>query len=144
MPKTADNNTITSPKMSMFIECMFIPCSDTFGNGTESARAAKYKGNDNVLAATASRLLRNVKIIEAKEAIEADLRVNHIATRSERQEFWTKVYLGTLKDDAGQPVNMGMNDRLRASELLGKSEADFIDVLKSENKVLGITVQVKE
>ncbi len=28
---------------------------------------------------------------------------------------------------------LGMGDRLRASELLGKSEADFVDVVKSEN-----------
>lgn len=73
----------------------------------------------------------------------ADIKASSIATRADRQEFWTSVYLGTLKDAEGNPVAMGMNDRLRASELLGKSEADFIDVLKTENKVLGINVNVK-
>lgn len=130
--------------MSKFIECMFIPCSDTFGNGTESARAAGYTGNDNVLGQVGHRLVRNSKIIAAKEAIEADLRINHIATRSERQQFWTDTYLGTLKDADDKPVVMTMSDRLRASELLGKSEADFIDVHINENKVLGINVVIKE
>ena len=47
-----------------------------------------------------------------------------IATRQQRQQFWTR----TMTDES---VSMG--DRLRASELLGKSEADFIDVVKSEH-----------
>jgi hypothetical protein len=46
-----------------------------------------------------------------------------IATRQDRQRFWTRT-MGN-KD-------VSMSDRLRASELLGKSEADFIDVVKGE------------
>jgi hypothetical protein len=41
-----------------------------------------------------------------------------IASREERQAWWTKV----MKDE-----DAGMYDRLRASELLGKSDADFVD-----------------
>ena len=41
-----------------------------------------------------------------------------IATRQQRQEFWS-VVMKNKKE--------GMKDRLRASELLGKSEADFVD-----------------
>jgi len=37
------------------------------GNGTQSARDAGYKGNDNVLAVTAYNLLRNPKIVAAIE-----------------------------------------------------------------------------
>ena len=41
-----------------------------------------------------------------------------IASRQRRQEFWS----GVMEDDAKE-----MKDRLRASELLGKSEADFTE-----------------
>ena len=49
-----------------------------------------------------------------------------IATREQRQEFWTK----TMREEE-EP----MRDRLRASELLGKSESDFTDkILVGEDK----------
>lgn len=41
-----------------------------------------------------------------------------IATREDRQSFWTEVMRDKLEK---------MVDRLRASELLGKSQADFVD-----------------
>ena len=49
-----------------------------------------------------------------------------IATRLERQSFWTEI----MKDQAAE-----MRDRLKASELLGKSEADFIDRRRHEGEV---------
>jgi len=63
--------TILTQKQALFSKYMFTAGSDTFDNGTDSARKAQYKGNDNVLAATASRLLRNVKIIAEKKRIQA-------------------------------------------------------------------------
>ena len=41
-----------------------------------------------------------------------------------RQEFWTKVMNDPDED---------MKNRLRAAELLGKSEADFLDRIKDES-----------
>lgn len=49
-----------------------------------------------------------------------------IATRQERQNFWTKI----MQDEEAE-----MKDRLKASELLGKSEADFIDRKQYEGGV---------
>lgn len=43
------------------------------GNGTQAARAAGYKGNDNVLAVTAHNNLRNPKIRAALDARMKDL-----------------------------------------------------------------------
>lgn len=45
-----------------------------------------------------------------------------IWNRERRQQFWTDVADGKLKDE-----NFSPTDRLRASELLGRSEGDFID-----------------
>ncbi len=41
---------------------------ETNGNGTKSARLAGYRGSDGILATTASRLLRNAKVLEKLEA----------------------------------------------------------------------------
>jgi hypothetical protein len=52
---------VLRPRERLFIEAYLA----TRGNGTESARRAGYTGSANVLAATASRLLRSVKVQEA-------------------------------------------------------------------------------
>ena len=87
------------------------------GNGTQAARLAGYKGTDNTLAQTAFELLRNPKIKEAIESRRNSLLSSAIANRQQRQEFWTN-----LMNDEGQDPRV----RLKASELLGKSEADFV------------------
>jgi hypothetical protein len=56
-----------------------------------------------------------------KEAIDEktqEIREKSIANRTQRQAFWSR----TMNDPATK-----MADRLRASELLGKSEADFTE-----------------
>lgn len=88
------------------------------GNATEAARRAGYEGNDVTLAAVGSENLRKPLIAEAIKARETQRTRGHIATREERQAFWTKV-LGDEKQN--------MLSRLKASELLGKSEADFVE-----------------
>ncbi len=50
-----------------------------------------------------------------------------IANRERRQRFWTE----SMDNGA-----LSMSDRLRASELLGKSEADFVDVIKGADSML--------
>lgn len=88
------------------------------GDGTAAARAAGYKGTDAVLAVTASRLLRTAKVAkEIRSRQERALRPL-IATREERQRFWSEM----MNSPEFEP-----RDRLKASELLGKSEADFTE-----------------
>ncbi len=65
------------------------------------------------------KLWEDNRIIQAIARIDnANNKIN-IATRSQRQAFWTEIYNDQTKN---------MADRLRASELLGRSEADFVDV----------------
>jgi phage terminase small subunit len=86
------------------------------GNGTEAARVAGYRGSDSTLGAVAHENLKKPKIAAAiQERVDAD---PMIATREDRQRFWTD----TMKD-----TGEDMKHRLKASELLGKSQADFID-----------------
>lgn len=93
------------------------------GNGTDAARKSGYKGSDNVLAQTARGLLRNPQIVNSIKERHDKAKAPLIAKRKQRQRFWTKVM--------GDPTEK-MKDRLKASELLGKSEADF-----TENVALG-------
>lgn len=57
-------------KQSAFSRYMFTPGSESFGNGTESARKAGHKGTDNYLARVASENVRKCNIIAEKERIQ--------------------------------------------------------------------------
>ena len=100
-----------TPKQQAFVDAYT-------GNGTDAARAAGYTGTDGALAVSASKLLKLPKVREAIDARRARENSGLIASRAERQEFWTKV----MKAEESE-----MRDRLKASELLGRSEADFVD-----------------
>jgi len=70
------------------------------------------------------------KCLEVQEEIKqrrATELAPDIANRQRRQRFWTK----SMDDGA-----LSMADRLRASELLGKSEADFVDVIRGADSML--------
>jgi hypothetical protein len=120
---TKEQFGITSEKMFNFAIYMFDPGSETYDNGTQSARMAGYKGNDNTLAVTANQYLRKPKVIAVKQALHKQLKTVNVANRRKRQEFWTNMMLNA-KSDA---------DKLRASELLGRSEADFTDRVIADN-----------
>lgn len=86
------------------------------GNATKSAIAAGY--SEKTARVQGSQLLTNPAIQQAiKKRTEQDPR---IATREDRQRFWSEVMLGT-----GADGKVEMNNRLKASELLAKSQADF-------------------
>ena len=73
---TPAKEAMTSQKMSLFCDYMYTPNSDTFDNGVESARKAGYSGNDNTLAQTAHKLVRNGKVIARKAEIQAVMAEN--------------------------------------------------------------------
>ncbi len=86
------------------------------GNATEAAIAAGYA--ESGAAVQGNRLLRNANIFAAIEKrAERDAKPT-IANRQKRQEFWTAV----MEDKKRRMV-----DRLKASELLAKSEGDFLE-----------------
>lgn len=96
------------------------------GNGTEAARVAGYKGNDETLAQVAAENLRKPYLAEAIKSRESKVVKGLIANREERQKFWTEfMYSKQTKD----------SDRLKASELLARSEADFTDKLEHSGNI---------
>jgi len=94
------------------------------GNATQSAIKAGYSKKSAEIQGFEN--LRKPKIayyIDEQKRKESN---SAIMSRQERQELWTEF----TKDK-----NLRISDRLRASELLGKSEADFTENLKVEAEV---------
>ena len=83
------------------------------GNATDAARQAGY-GKPHVQCVV---ILGSISVQKAIEKLRASTTNAAIATREERQAFWSSV----LRDQGED-----MKDRLKASDLLGKSQADFI------------------
>lgn len=86
------------------------------GNATEAAIKAGYAPKSAHV--TGSQLLRQPKIADAIRDRQEEKMRPEIATREERQELWTRI----MRDEEAP-----LRDRLRASELLGKSEGDFLE-----------------
>lgn len=108
------------------------------GDATYAARLAGFTGSDGYINQRAEELLRQPLIIEAiKERTKYMTTLKTaIATREERQQLWTDImknqdpHRKEEVDANGVPVpegNIPLPIRLKASELLGKSEADFVD-----------------
>ena len=103
-----DNSELTG-KQQRFIELYN-------GNATETARQAGY--SEKTARQQGARLLSNVVISQAIRDRDTEQKHIRIADRTTRQKFWTKIM-----DDE----NETMRERLKASELLGRSEADFVE-----------------
>lgn len=86
------------------------------GNATKAAIAAGY--SEKTAYSAGQRLLKNVEIQTAIQERENRRIQPLIMTREERQTMWSEI-----ARDKGERTQ----DRLKASELLGKSEADFVE-----------------
>lgn len=95
------------------------------GNGTGAARSAGYAKPGE----EAHRLLKNAQVMLALEAFRAPAEDAAIATAEELRAFWSGVMRG------GDEVTM--RDRLKASELLGKSQGAFVERRVERREVSG-------
>ena len=93
------------------------------GNATEAAKIAGY--SEKTASSQGQRLLKNVEIKKAIAKREEKQTSAVIATREQRQEFWTSIMYNAEND---------MKDRLKSSELLGRSQADFTDKAELSGK----------
>ena len=95
------------------------------GNATKAAKAAGY-AHPHVKG---SQTLEKVSVREAIEALRLATTNPAIATREQRQVFWSRVIRGEetyFDHKLGCEVPYPIEARLRASELLGKSQGDFV------------------
>lgn len=100
----------------------------------------------------------NLEKPEIKQAIEEKLKQideEKTADAKEIREFWTRVMRGEEKDtvlrydneghQVETEINVSMKDRIRASELMGKSFAMFTDKIDSNvNMDLNIEVEYED
>lgn len=70
--------------------------------------------------------MRNVEIKEAIHLREQERLCEAIASRTERQRFWSSIMRNAEEKTT---------DRLKASELLGRSECDFSDRVNIDGSV---------
>ena len=102
-------------------------------NATQAAIRAGY--SPKTAYSQGQRLLKDPDV---KEVLEADLterKSELIATREQRQQLWTEIMYDT---------EQSTRDRLRASELLGKSCGDFIERIETKGEtVLDLRAQIR-
>ena len=110
-----------TPKQRAFVEAYT-------GNGVEAARKAGYRGIMSTLSAIATENLNKPLVKKAMEERLNRATKRRIATREELQEFWSEV---TYNPD------IQMRDRMKASELLGKSQAAFTEKIDARVSVQG-------
>ena len=94
------------------------------GNATKTAIEAGY--SPKTAYCIAHENLKKPEIIKAIQDRNQEERMTKIANRQERQAFWSEIM---------DNEELDMMVRLRASELLGKSEADFKERLEVEGDV---------
>jgi phage terminase small subunit len=96
----------------------------TSGNATESYMKAYEVEKIKIAEASSSRLLRNVKVKEYIDERNNAIKNDRIADMKEVKEFWSNTMRNKEND---------LKDRIKASELIGKTNAAFIDKVESEN-----------
>ena len=87
-------------------------------------RAYGAKTTDQSVDVSASRLSNKAKVLLRSQELRNALVSPSIADRKERMEIWSDI----ARDDEKRT-----GDRLRATELLGKSQGDFIERTESMN-----------
>ena len=105
---------------------MFVDLYD--GNAAATAKLVGYA----YPSVEGNRLFNDPAVIAALDERDHNKHKNNIASREERQAFWTTV----MRND-----NVAMGDRLKAADSLGRSEADFVDRMKLE---IGLGEELKK
>lgn len=102
------------------------------GNGSESVRRAGY-ASDNA-DVEAARLLANPSIQDYLSTLTQDATDNRIADAIERQIFWTDVMRN--KEEKTEI-------RLKSSELLARSQGQFLDKVQHSGGLVQMPVTIE-
>lgn len=141
--KAPENNTETTRKLTKKQQ-LFVDAYD--GNATSAAITAGYSKRS--ARSIGAENLTRPHVIKAIDDRASKHRSDIIADRKRRQAFWSGIMEGEIKDDvvvgSGESrqaiqIPQKMMNRLKASELLGRSEGDFLD-----RQELSLPVETKE
>ena len=102
-------------------------------NATRAAKSAGY--SEKTAYSQGQRLLKNFEVQNKIKSLMEGRISELIATKEQRQQFWTETMYNAEED---------MKNRLRASELLGKSCGDFLDRIETKNEnTLDLRAQIR-
>jgi len=135
-------------KRQRFVEALL---GEAQGNATEAARIAGYEGNPASLGATASRLLKDVRVnavvAAARESLAEATKRKTIADRVEQEELLTDILRGLVMEKRAIRMADGsaefeecppqLADRLKAIEQLGKRHGLILTKVESKSEVTG-------
>lgn len=97
------------------------------GNGTQSYIDARYKASSRKVAeANSRRLLANERVQEYIELLNKKILDESIANMVEVKQFWTRFI---------REANFEDKDRLKASELIAKTNGAFIDKVEHSGDI---------
>lgn len=124
---------VSPERLRRFVELYM---GEAVGVGAEACRRAGWKGTAKALSERGRRLLLREDVqAMMKERVKEDPAV---LTREDRQRFWSSLV-------NGDPIKMLTKEgvevervppiaaRLKASELLGKAQGDFVEVKRHEH-----------
>lgn len=109
-------------------------------NGTRAYKAVYGVGEDSVAAACASRLLRNAKVVAEIDRLLKASKTSREARRERVTEELEKIAYDDLQSDIfvdkeGEVIGVSRKDRIKALELLGRTEAMFTDKIERDDTV---------
>lgn len=119
-----------TPKRQRFVDAY---TGEAMGNGAEAARIAGYAHP----VKQASRLLTFVDVAAAIAERRAQTTRQAISTAAERQEWLSRVHRGEVDDGES---DASLKDRIKALELLGKMQGDFIERQQVEHSGAAVSV----
>ena len=100
-------------------------------NATQSAIKAGYA--ENSASVTGSKMLRKPKVRQYINEVMSERSKNTIATADEVLQYLTRVMNGEEKDAFG--LDVSVNDRTKAAELLGKRHMLFTEKVKLDAEI---------
>lgn len=98
----------------------FVQAYSVTANGADSARRAGYTGDDQALAVTGSKLLRNPKVAQVLAAIGRKKNREEIATRDRRLVVLSQIVEGR---HGAKP-----SDRVQAAKLIAAMSGELVHV----------------
>ena len=113
------------PKLSLRQKLFCEAYAANGGNGSQAAITAGYTESD--AGVRSDRLLNRPHVIEYLKSLTDKIESKNIARIEEIQTFWTSILRGQVQDD-GYPAKL--SERIKASELLAKSQGAFIEKLQ--------------
>jgi phage terminase small subunit len=115
-------------------------------NGTQAyMKAYKTCKKESTAMASASRLLRNVKVKEYIDELQQELKSKAIMTAEERMEWLTKVIKGEIKhtsyDGNGNSYESEayINDKMKAIDILNKMDGNYTTKVEAD---VGFNIRV--